>query len=100
MVEQRGSEDGLSAACCLGWAEVLMEERKWAEAEVKLKEGLAVLKKVRAAATYRGPCNAVNLCILSSFFGSNKEVSRSYLLQLLLQLLACVFSVSCVLMYL
>ncbi|GAX77387.1 hypothetical protein CEUSTIGMA_g4833.t1 [Chlamydomonas eustigma] len=45
MAEQRGSEDGLSAACCLGLAETLMDERKWAEAEVKLKEGRAALKK-------------------------------------------------------
>ena len=40
MVSVRGAADGLSAGCCLGFAEVLKEERKWSDAEAAYRSAL------------------------------------------------------------
>ena len=47
MVSVRGAVDGLSAGCCLGFAEVLKEERKWSDAEAAYRSALVSQRKAQ-----------------------------------------------------
>ena len=46
MVGARGADDGLSAGCSLGLAELLKGEHKWAVAEDSYRTALASQQKV------------------------------------------------------